>query len=406
MDTEKRRWAYTLMATALAGCATEGNPAVTWSERDSAGITIVENAVDVGAAQAGWSVADQPSLSIGTLAGSPEYQFFRIAGARRLPDGRIAVVNGGSHEVRFYGADGQFLHAFGTDGDGPGEFRRPRLAGSYGSDSLVIHDLDLRRVSILDVDDGFARSFPVQDAGGYPIPQGVLADRSIVYGGGASFSSDTGFPTGLHRANSLYASVSEDGRAGILFGEFPALEMYAQTDGSSFMARTIPFGRNTVATAAGDRLYVGFTDTYDVLAFDGTGRLLKIFRLAESLRPVTDAHVQAYIEEQVAEDAETDNERRSLRELLETLPVPETFPAYADLQTDALGNLWAQDYLAPGDDEPRWTIFSPDGHVLGRTNTPPRTRVLEIGRDYVLVSYIDELEVEFVRLYALHRPVL
>jgi hypothetical protein len=406
VDTQKHLWIYTLIATTLAGCALEADPAVTWTERDSAGITIVESAVDLGAGQAGWSVADQPSLSIGTLAGSPEYQFFRIAGARRLPDGRIAVVNGGSQEVRVYGADGQFLHGFGTNGDGPGEFRGPRLAGTYGPDSLVIHDLDLRRVSVLHVDDGFARSFAVQDAGGYPIPLGVMADGSIAYGGGASFSSDGGFPTGLYRAKSLYASVSTDGRAATLFGEFPALEMYAEVNGNSFMARTIPFGRNTVASAAGDRLYVAFGDTYDVRAYDADGQLLRIFRLAAPPRPVEDADVRGYIEEQVAEDAESDNERRALRQLLEDLPVPETFPAYNDLQIDALGNLWAADYLAPGEDTPRWTVFSPDGHVLGRISTPARTRVLEIGRDYLLTLYVDEMDVEFVRLYALRRPPL
>lgn len=121
---------------------------------------------------------------------------------------------------------------------------------------------------------------------------------------------------------------------------------------------------------------------------------------------MTDTDIKGYIEEQVAEDADTQNERRSLRQLLEDLPVPKTFPAYGDLKTDALGNLWAQDFLAPGEESPRWTIFSPDGHVLGRISTPPRTRVLEIGRDYLLTRYIDEMDVEFVRLYALQRPSL
>ncbi len=406
MNTQIPRWVCKLIMTSLAGCALEADPAVTWTERDSAGVTIVESAMDFKASSAEWSVTDHPLLSIGTLAGNPEYQFSRIAGAHRLADGRTAVVNGGSQEVRVYSGDGQFLHGFGTDGDGPGEFRGPRLAGTYGPDSLVIHDLDLRRVSILHIDDGFARSFAVQDAGGYPIPQGVLADGSIVYGGGASFNSDDGFPTGLHRAKSLYASVSMHGRAATVFGEFPALEMYAQVSGSSFMARTIPFGRNTVASAAGDRLYIAFGDTYDVRAYDGSGQLLGIFRLAAPLRPVPNAAVQAYIEEQVEEDADTDNARRSLRLVLENLPVPETFPTYGDLQIDALGNLWAQDFLAPGEDTPRWTIFTPDGHVLGRISTPPRTRVLEIGRDYLLTRYIDEMDVEFVRLYRLRRPSL
>lgn len=73
------------------------------------------------------------------------------------------------------------------------------------------------------------------------------------------------------------------------------------------MARTIPFGRNTRAAAAGDRLYAAFGDTYD-----GSGRPLRIFKLSAPLRPVTKAAVQNYIDEQVEEDADTENERRSL----------------------------------------------------------------------------------------------
>lgn len=105
VNTPIPRWACTLIMTTLAGCAVEADHAVTWTERDSAGVTIVESAVDPDATHSGWFLADQASLTIGTLAGSPEFQFFRIAGAHRFADGRIAVVNGGSQEVRVYGGD-------------------------------------------------------------------------------------------------------------------------------------------------------------------------------------------------------------------------------------------------------------------------------------------------------------
>ena len=40
-----------------------------------------------------------------------------------LSDGRIAIVNQGSDEIRIYDANGRFVNTFGRKGGGPGEFR-------------------------------------------------------------------------------------------------------------------------------------------------------------------------------------------------------------------------------------------------------------------------------------------
>jgi hypothetical protein len=61
------------------------------------------------------------------------------------------------------------------------------------------------------------------------------------------------------------------------------------------------------------------------------------------------------------------------------------------------------DYAHPGSDERRWTVFSPEGRALGSVVTPPGLRVLEIGRDYVLGVWQDELDVEYVRMHRLDR---
>ena len=56
-------------------------------------------------------------------------ELHRVFGATRLGDGTIALVNGGTHEVRFFGGDGKFIRASGREGQGPGEF----------SDAFYIH---------------------------------------------------------------------------------------------------------------------------------------------------------------------------------------------------------------------------------------------------------------------------
>jgi len=122
--------------TAIA-CAGDSAPSEsTTTIRDSTGITIVENSAPKWTETDAWTLGPTPTLRIGGLDGAPEYELFRVAGARRLDDGRIVIANSGTHELRFYDADGTYLQSVGREGDGPGEFRRLRLITAYGSDHL------------------------------------------------------------------------------------------------------------------------------------------------------------------------------------------------------------------------------------------------------------------------------
>ncbi len=96
--------AAVLAALSLAGCRTGEASGPTSEVRDSAGVAIVLNSGEVGPDGGGWAVDPEPVLSIGTFAGDSLYQLFRVQGAARLPDGRIAVANGGSGEIRVYDA--------------------------------------------------------------------------------------------------------------------------------------------------------------------------------------------------------------------------------------------------------------------------------------------------------------
>ncbi len=102
----------------------------------------------------------------------------------------------------------------------------------------------------------------------------------------------------------------------------------------------------------------------------------------------------------------TDNEswRQRLEHMLNEMPFPETMPAHAGILVDEAGNLWVGEYRRPGDDQPRWNVFDPEGHWLGTVDTPPRFAIDQIGDDFVLGRYRDELDVEYVRLYKLIKP--
>ena len=71
---------------------------------------------------------------------------------------------------------------------------------------------------------------------------------------------------------------------------------------------------------------------------------------------------------------------------------------------DLFGYLWVESYRVPGDDPLSYDVFDPEGRLVGQATLPDDMEILEIGRDYLLTLFRDELEVEHIRLYPLRRP--
>jgi hypothetical protein len=349
-----------------------------------------------------WSVDAEPLLAIGGLSAPESHQLFQISGATRLPDGRLAVASAGTHDVRVYSPEGELVGRFGRQGDGPEEFREPGVVGRYGADTLVVFDAMLSRVSWIHAEGGFLGSAPASWGGkGFPVAGRLLEDGSILVGGGMSFSSEAGFPTGVIRPESTFGWLRRNGEA-VFLGDFPAAEMFARATEQGFMARGVPFARVTVAAPGRGGVWLGTGDdwTLQLLAPDGTAR--RVAHATGSLRPVTASERSAYVEEAVSETS-TENEARQLRELLAEMPFPAHYPPYRSLVGDAAGNLWVEAYGGPGEEVPSWTVLDPLGRGVTRLTTPPRTRVLEIGRDYLLGRTLDDLGVESLTLWRLRR---
>jgi len=393
-----------IAALALTACGNEGPAPETlpWSERDSAGVTVVENRLDEVPAGV-WSLDPTPLLSIGGMDAPEPQQVFRVSGALRFADGRLAVSSSGTFDVRIYDGDGAILARYGAEGDGPEEFRDPKLLGRYGPDTLVVFDATLSRITWVGPEKGVLGGVPVSWSGrGFPVARGLLADGSILVGGGMSFSSDEGFPTGVIRPLSTFGWVARDGTEAARLGDLPASEMFARADERGFMARSLPFARGTVAAPARDGVWLGTADAWELRLHGLDGAVKRVVRGTGRARPVTLSDRDAYVEEAVAETS-TENEARSLRGLLDEMPFPSEYPPYQSLVVDALGCVWVQDYEGPGTAPASWTVLDASGRALARVLTPPRMRVLEIGSDYVLGVTLDELDVERLTLWALRR---
>jgi len=116
---------------------------------------------------------------------------------------------------------------------------------------------------------------------------------------------------------------------------------------------------------------------------------------------------QAWYRARMTDMAKTPMEQQMLGPVLDAQVFPEARAAYSDLRVDREGAVWLRTGrhfppLAPSNE---WTVISEEGVFLGTVTFPERFEVFELGTDYVLGLWKDELDVEFIRLYALDRSV-
>ena len=396
-----------LLSTTLltAACRSDGPDATslaTATVRDSAGVTIVENPAPGEDVSPGWEVGPSPTVEIGLLDGPEAYQLFRVRDARRLADGRIAVVNTGSQEVRLYGADGVHLENWGGQGEGPGEFMNPTTISWWPGDSVAVWDQRLRRLAIftLEGDLGRTLSFPAIDDMPAPLFSHVLAGGDAVVR--ATVFTDEDLSTGMMRQPVDVAVVDRDGRLVASLGSHLGREGYIVIGNGTVSIFAMPFFRDAVIEAAGSHSIIGATDRFEFGLWDGEGALSRIVRVAIPPRLITDAEKSAVLDRRLAEASEED--RPGIRRTWEEIPMSDTLPAHAALVVDDGGNAWIQTFRLPVDEGPaRWLVLDPDGQVLGRVTLPENLTVYEIGTDYILGAATDDLGVERVQMWPLRR---
>ena len=387
--------------SALAACGGDtraAGPVV----RDSAGVKIVENSAPSWKEGQGWRLSAEPALDIGMVDGPAEYQFGRVTGAVRLGDGTVVVGDDQSKSLRFFDRAGRHLRTVGREGGGPGEFRALGSLAARG-DTLVVGDYNNRRVSVFAPDGRLVRAVPL-DAGGteaFVRPLGSFRDGSVLLS--AETIADR---SGLSRDSLTYLLLGPAGSSPRELGRFPGDERFTHAEeGGPVMAGPRGFGRSAAVAAVPDGFFYGSSDRFEIGRYDEAGKLLRLVRAPHSPRPVTPADVERFkeIRLQVAQDPRRAQVRGLIEKSLAAMPFPETMPAHGEIRADPAGGLWVSDYRLSADDPGRWTVFDPEGRMLGTVATPARFRVFEIGTDYVLGVWADDMDVEHVRLFTLEK---
>jgi len=106
------------------------------ASRDSAGVLIVENARPAWNDSERLFLAATPRVMIGNTTDSA-YRFRQVRGVMLLTDGRIAVADGASLQLRLFSSQGRFLSASAGKGNEPGQIP-PHPIGSRWTESLSL----------------------------------------------------------------------------------------------------------------------------------------------------------------------------------------------------------------------------------------------------------------------------
>jgi hypothetical protein len=96
-----------------------------------------------------------------------------------------------------------------------------------------------------------------------------------------------------------------------------------------------------------------------------------------------------------------DQARAMLEQYLTRVPRPAQKAAYTRIVVDPEGNVWLGPSETPFQSLGPWRVFAASGHYLGELAIPERLHVLEVGSDYVLGQWRDDIGAESIRLYGL-----
>ncbi len=394
-----RRESMLLTSTALlVACGGGASPTgdVRVQIEDSAGVRIVEYAETPRVGPA-FSVDEEPAYRHGTGLG--DYEFRGVNAGRLLPDGSAVVADRWAGEVVALSADGATHRVIAVRGEGPGEVVDPWAVFVAGRDSVYVHDSRLLRLTLFVGDsvasvaslprsvlgvEGFGRSGELMLANRQPYRSWGGMEEEWMAGHMALFDPETG-------ALDTVASYDHwpKNPRGLRFNPIRPIGEVTVADGRFVYTRS---DRPQVTWRLPDGA-VSQVVRWRAEPTPLTGNLMEPVEAYNrvDLRINNDGVAASRIEEMVDEGM---SEYRAM--------IGRPMPFFGAPFADADGNVWLPSYRPayPREASP-YTVLSPDGEWLGKVETPPRFRILDVARGLLLGVIRDEFDVENVAVYKL-----
>lgn len=344
--------AVVLAAVAGAGVSAAVAHPIHVLSAGTTGARIVENPRPPDGSRLGWRIGPRPIVSIGGHDAEDAARFTDATDATILRDGRIVVADRGTNELRVFDQSGTHVATWGGQGWGGGRFRDLFQVEPFPGDSIAAWSWRSGSIQVLDSEGEFGRILRTER-----VAVNLLLQRYFL------------------------VQIRKDP---------PAL-----------------FGRSLTVAPWGNLLIVSPNDRYEIRAFANDGTLARVVRRDHIQRRPGRAQVDAHVETLIAQaqGGGTLEDRSEQRARFQSVPVADHLPAFGSVMADAAGHLWVEEYTVPGEEEraPLWTVFNPEGRVLGFVETPDGLSIYEIGADYILGRMVSEPGAESVQVWPLER---
>lgn len=335
---------------------------------DSAGVRIVLNQVPPTGFPLFATLTRSPDLVLGEAGAGGA-----VAGAVTLPDGRIAVADAGSREIRFHDAGGGLIASVGGEGEGSSRFQSVSRMGHVAGDTVWVADPRAGQLAFVTPAGEIARfAFPA----GLTVAGRYADDGYVMVPQWSASLLEPDWVEGVRRDSVSWGVWWPRGVAAVQTPDFPHDELMVLKGAEGPIAAVPPFGRRTSRTVGPDGFWVGDQVTFEIRRFRPDGQLVAILRLAGVDLTLTDA-LKASVR-----PPRSQGDTALVDRLWQG--VPPTRPAYTRLLLDGAGNLWVAEHVAGTQPPITWIVFSQEGAALGVVTMPAGFEPLEIGTGHVL----------------------
>lgn len=407
----RRHFAALHLAVAAAACVYDAPLPSTYMVRDSVGVRIVESEEPAWGPDEGWTIGPEPALHIGVMEGAEEYQFTVIGGRGQYggtwqqSDGTIVAADAGTRQIRKYDSAGSFLNGWGRRGEGPGEFRRLTIF-PYPGDSIVAFDIarytfydsagNLGRILALDLRE-------MDPTGELPMPVASTGFMRAFDDGSflaMRFPTPIRYPGQCQSPEHIVLRFTATGELTDTIGVYTAPTNCTPPEGSPLIS--LPFVPEFVFAGSGESVYVGSESGFEIHQTTLPSRDQTVIRASHVDLRATEAHRDGYRDFQRGLAQVNNRDLPSIERALLEVEFPEVVPAFSQLLVDSGNHLWVRHFKQRWADGPEtWSIFAPEGYLLGTVETPARLQVRQIEIDFILGIWTDEFDVRYVRKYDL-----
>jgi len=401
-----------LTSILLAACGSgEQAPRTLITERDSAGITIVEHPAEAMAALPTWTIEIEPARVLRDTIG-----LTAVGLAVQWSDDRVVLRDNGLRGLWVFRFDDDLATPLARPGQGPGEVQYVSVVQRLEGDTLLVFDYSGRRLSVFAPDGRFVRSrrYPAFADGAtvrvrHLMPDGRLlgttAPRSVPRTDMQGIlRRDTIAIAGFRALENMTDAFAVDTIAlvpdDLVFNKLSEIRGEASPE-----TYVVHFGPSTYFASDGPSLWVGTNERVELRRYE-RDTLRQLVRVAVPPKPVppdasdrAKAWYRTGLEKQRA-PAET---HEVFEDLMRHWRFATEFPFHGRLLAGMDGTLWAEEMPVVADDPRRFLVFTADGRALAYVDLPAGVVPLQVSRDGILATREGEDGVPQIGLWRL-RP--